>query len=134
MKRSTLDLLVEKPRIVTGTVVADWNSGVATSGLAGADLFTFGEVGQWFRLTEAYLVLAGFNLASTVTIRVFLTIAGEERMMPEDEWEPAVDGDLAFILWFWEVQLFGILRIEVYSDQAADDGFEATYEYRVKNW
>jgi hypothetical protein len=119
---------------VPGEVTANWNSGVATSGLAGADLFTVGSVGQWFRLTEAFLVLAGFDLAATVTIRVFLTIAGAERMMPEDDWEPAFDGDLAYILWFWEIQIYGVLRIEVYSDQAADDGHTAEFEYRVKRW
>ena len=134
MKKSGLAKLTERARIVPGTVTADWNSGVATSGLPGADLFTYGGVGQWWRLTEAYLVLTGFDLAATVTIRVYLTIAGEERQMPEEDWEVAFDGPLAYIFWFWEVEIYGPLRIEVHSDQAADDGFTATYEYRVKSW
>lgn len=134
MKKSGLAKLTERARIVPGTVTADWNSGVATSGLPGADLFTYGGVGQWWRLTEAYLVLTGFDLAATVTVRVYLTIAGEERQMPEEEWEVAFDGPLAYIFWFWEVEIYGPIRIEVHSDQAADDGFTATYEYRVKSW
>jgi len=134
MKKSGLAKLTERARIVPGTVTADWNSGVATSGLPGADLFTYGGVGQWWRLTEAYLVLTGFDLAATVTVRVYLTIAGEERQMPEEDWEVAFDGPLAYIFWFWEVEIYGPLRIEVHSDQAADDGFTATYEYRVKSW
>jgi len=134
MRKTGLDKLTERAIIHTDTVTADWNSGVATSGKPGADLFTYGGVGQWWRLTEAYLVLTGFNPASTVTIRCYLTIAGEEREMPEEDWEPAVDGALAYILWFWEIEIFGPFRVEVHSDQAADDGFAAKYEYRTKSW
>ena len=134
MKKSGLHKLTERARIVPGEVTADWNSGVATSGEAGADLFTYGGVGQWWRLTEAWLVLTGFDLAATVTIRIYYTIAGEEREMPPDEWEVAGDGPLAYILWFWEIEIYGPLRVEVHSDQAADDGYTATYEYRVKSW
>ena len=134
MKKSGLAKLTERAMIVPGTVTANWNSGVATSGEAGADLFTYGGVGQWWRLTEAWLVLTGFNIAATVTIRIYLTIAGEERLMPPEEWEVAFDGPLAYILWFWEIEIFGPMRVEVHSDQAADDGFTASYEYRVKSW
>ena len=134
MKKSGLAKLTERAMIVPGTVTANWNSGVATSGEAGADLFTYGGVGQWWRLSEAWLVLTGFNIAATVTIRIYLTIAGEERLMPPEEWEVAFDGPLAYILWFWEIEIFGPMRVEVHSDQAADDGFTASYEYRVKSW
>jgi len=134
LKKSGLYKLTERARIVPGEVTANWNSGVATSGQPGADLFTYGGVGQWWRLTEAWLVLTGFNPAATVTIRVYLTIAGEERQMPEEEWEVALDGPLAYIFWFWQIEIYGPLRVEAHSDQAADDGFTAHYEYRVKSW
>jgi len=134
MRKSGLDLLTQKARLVPGTVTANWNSGVATSGKPGADLFTAGGVGQWFRLTEAYLILTGFNPAATVTVRAYLTIAGEEREIGDEEWEVAVDGPLAYLFWFWELEIYGPLRFEVHSDQAADDGFTATYEYRRKDW
>lgn len=135
MKKTRLELLAERARIVPGTVKANWNSGIATSLKPGADLFTVGEVGKWFRLVEAYLVLTGFNPAATVVIRAYVNIAGAERQMGEDaEWEVAVDGELAFVTWFWEVEIFGPLRVEVHSDQVADDGFTASYEYRIKDW
>ena len=134
MRKTGLDKLTERAIIHTDKVTANWNSGRATSGELGADLFTYGGVGQWWRLTEAWLVLTGFDLAATVTIRIYLTIAGAEREMPPEEWEVAFDGPLAYILWFWEIEIFGPMRVEVHSDQAADDGFTATYEYRVKSW
>jgi hypothetical protein len=134
MRKTGLDLLTQRARVVPGKVTADWNSGVATSGQPGADLFTIGSVGQWFRLTEAYLILTGFNAAATVTVRYYFIIAGEERCLGEDEWEVAVDGEVAYLLWFWEVEIYGPMRIEVHSDQAADDGFAATYEYKIKDW
>ena len=134
MKKTGIHLLTQRARIVPGTVKADWNTGRATSGLLGADLFTIGSVGQWFRLTEAYLVLTGFNALATVTVRAYLTVAGEERQIGEEEWEVAFDGPLAYLFWFWELEIYGPLRFEVYSDQGADDGFTASYEYRIKDW
>jgi len=123
-----------KPRIITGTVRRNWNSGVATSGQPGGDLFTYGRADQWWRLSEAYLRLASFNAAATVTIRAYLTLMGAERTLMNDDWTVALDGEIAYIIWFWDVQIFGSCRIEVYSDQAADDGLAAPYEYRVKDW
>jgi len=106
---------------------------VATSGQPGADLFTIGTPNTWFRLCDAYLVLTAFNIAATVTVRSCLNIAGAERRL-EGEWDVATDGEIAYIFWFWEMQLYGPLRIEVYSSVIGDDGFPATYEYRVKSW
>lgn len=130
-----LRLLIERPTRVVTTKTANWNSGVATSGLAGADLFTHGAVGQWWRICEAFLVLAAFNAAATVTIRVYMTYAGALRKIGEEDWVVAVDGDIAYIYWFWlNAEIYGQLRVEAYSDQAADDGLAAPYEYRHKRW
>lgn len=133
--------VIQIPYIHTGTVRANWNSGFATSGLPGADLFIYGLPGQWWRLSDAYLVLAAFNpgLLTDVTVRAYLNIAGAERTVMDEVWEPAFDGELVFIVWFFEVQIFGPLRVEVYSNAvgawpAGDDGLAAPYEYRVKEW
>ena len=134
MKKTRLELLAERARIVPGTVKANWNSGIATSLKPGADLFTVGEVGQWFRLSDAYLVLTGFNAAARVSIRAYLNIAGAEREVMDEDWVIADEGELAYIIWWWDVEIYGPLRIEVYSDKIADNGFTASYEYRKKDW
>ncbi|MFA5401239.1 MAG: hypothetical protein WC359_12400 [Dehalococcoidia bacterium] len=125
--------LVQKPTIVPGATTANWNSGVATSGQPGADLFTFGAVGQWWMLKEAYMLLSAFNIAATVTVRAYETLMGAERMVATDDWTVAVDGPVIYLFfWFFSWEMYGPVRIEVFSDQAADDGLAAPYEYRYK--
>jgi hypothetical protein len=59
-----IKLLTQRATITTATTTANWNSGVATSGLAGGDLFTVGVAGRWWRAQEAYFQLGAFNAAA----------------------------------------------------------------------
>ncbi|MFH0810718.1 MAG: hypothetical protein V2A77_09680, partial [Pseudomonadota bacterium] len=127
--------LVQHSRIISSTTTANWNSGVATSGQPGADLFAYGRANQWWRMDEAFLVLSDFNMAPgvDVNIRAYLNIAGAERAIMDDDWTPLTDGELGYIIWFWDVQIFGPLRVEVHSGAAGawpagDDGLVAHYE------
>jgi hypothetical protein len=129
----SIRLLRERPRVIIGTTMANWNSGVATSGAAGADLVTIGVAGQWYRLNQFTLVLTGFNAAATITIRSYMNVAGANRLVIDDDYTPPLP-DTAFLSWWFDAEFFGPFRVEVHSDQAADDGFNATYEYRIKNW
>lgn len=128
-------LLAQRPRIVTGTTTANWNSGVATGGLAGGDLFTIGIANRWMRICDSYMIITGFNAAATIDLRGYGTIAGAERYMWTDDYIIAgVAEDLIWISWFWDTQVYGQYRIEVYSNQAADDALAVTWEYRWKDW
>jgi len=128
-------LLAQRPRIVPGTTLANWNSGVASSGLAGGDLFTAGIANHWCRLCDSYLVITGFNAAATITLRGYGTVAGVERFMWTDDYIIAgIVEDIIWISWFWDTQVYGQTRIELYSNQAADDGLTVTWEYRQKDW
>ena len=131
-------LLFQRSTIVAGTQTALWNSGVATSGLAGADVFTFGTLNQWWRLQEAYLkIFPGvWNVAATITVRSYFTIMGSEELVGEEDWlADGTDGNVAFIYWSWvTAEMYGPLRVEAYSDQVADDGVVLPYEYRHKQW
>jgi len=75
-------------------------------------------------------------VASIITIRSFLYIMGGEEMIGDEDWDAdGTDGNVAFIYWFWLMaEIRGPLRVEVYSDNAADDGVIAPWEYRVKKW
>ncbi len=131
-------MLAERPTIVLDTKTANWNSGVATSGLAGCDLFTYGVAGQWWRMQEAYFRLFPgiFNIAATITYRVYFTIIGAETLIGEDDvLANGTDGDIIPLYWFWiNAEIYGPLRVELYSDTPADDGVTVPYEYRVKSW
>lgn len=129
-----IQLLIQRPRIIPGATTANWNSGVATSGQPGADLITIGSANEWYRLNQFALVLTGFNALATVTMRAYMDIAGANREVLNDDWIIAASGPIAFMSWFFDAEFFGPFRVEVYSDQAADDGFNASYEYRIKDW
>lgn len=131
---AALRSLVQYPQIVSSTSTGNWNSGVATSGNPGADLFTRGVVNQWWKLQDSYVLLSAFNAAATVTIRAYMLLMGAEREVLNDNWVVALDGEVAFIVWFWNIDMFGPLRIEVFSNVAADDGVVVPYEYRIKDW
>ena len=126
--------LVENPTITVNTTTANWNSGVATSGLAGGDLVTLGTALSWWTLTEIYLLLSAFNAGATVTVRAYMTLLGAERLVMEEDYVVAAEPDVIYIFWWWELRIYGQVRIEVHSDQAADDGLAATYEHRIKEW
>lgn len=126
-------MLTTRPRIVPGVTTANWNSGVASSGQAGADLITIGVAGQWYRLNQFTVVLTGFNALATITTREYMLVAGVERLLLEDDYGPPPP-EVAFMSWWFDAEFFGPYRVEVYSDQAADDGLAVTYEYRIKPW
>jgi hypothetical protein len=129
---AAINLLLQRPRIVVASKSANWNSGVATSGQPGADLITVGKVNQWYRLNQAIVVMTGFNAAATVTVREYGLVAGVERLLLTDDW--TMPQEIAFLSWWFDAEFYGPYRVEVYSDQAVDDGVAVASEYRVKDW
>jgi len=125
--------LAERPRIVPGTTTANWNSGVATSGQPGADLITIGVANQWYRLNQFIVIMTGFNALATVYTREYLDVGGVNRLILVDDYGPPPPV-LAFMSWWFDAEFYGPYRVEVYSDQAADDGLAVPYEYRIKSW
>lgn len=122
-------LLIQRPRIVPGQTTADWNLGVATSLQAGADLITIGVAGQWYRLNQFAVVLTGFNVLATVTMRCYMDVAGANRLA----WVCCCC-PVAFLSWWFDAEFYGPFRVEVFSDQLGDDGLAVDYEYRIKTW
>jgi len=125
-------LLRQRPRIVPGSTVANWNSGVAPSGAAGATLATIGVAGQWYRLNQFTIVTAGFNAAATVYIRSYMDLLGVNRLVIDDDY--VMPQEVAFLSWWFDAEFYGPFSVEIYSDQAADDGLAVAYEYRIKDW
>jgi hypothetical protein len=131
---SEVQSLIQRPRIIPGVTTANWNTGIATSGLAGANLVTVGGPNQWYRLNQFALVLNGFNAAAIITMRAYMDIAGVNRLILTDDWTIATSEDVAYLSWFFDAEFFGPFRVEVFSNNIADNGFTATYEYRIKDW
>lgn len=131
-------LLTQRNTILRATRTALWNGGTATSGNPGADLVIVGNPNRWIRLNEAYLILTGFNPAATITITNWATIAGVDTDLTLGgvTWTPLTDPVAYLMWWFWfgSNEVLGTFRFEVFSNQAADDNYLATYEIRYKDW
>jgi len=128
-----MKLLTEHARLVTNSTIANWNSGVAPSGQPGAELVTIGQPLNWIRLSLGAILTTGFNAAATVTVREYSTILGAMRLIFEDDW--TMPQEMVMVSWLWfDVELYGQYRIELYSDQGADDGLAVSYEYWWKDW
>jgi hypothetical protein len=127
-----IKLLKQVAQIVTASTTANWNSGVAPSGAAGATLVTMGRAGAWCRLNFGGVIMTGFNIAATVTIREYMDVAGAARLILTDDW--IMPQEMAILSWWIDLEVFGLYRIELYSDQAVDDGVAVPYEYRIKDW
>jgi len=125
-------LLRQRPQILTGATIANWNSGIAPSGAAGAALATIGVPGQWYRLNQFTVVTAGFNAAATVYLRSYMDVAGANRLVIEDDY--VMPQELVFLSWWFDAEFYGPFRVEIFSDQAIDDGLAVDYEYRIKDW
>ncbi|MDD5700439.1 MAG: hypothetical protein PHU23_00190 [Dehalococcoidales bacterium] len=132
VSKANYELLTRRPTIVPGNTTANWNSGVATSGNPGADLVTIGTPGQWCDVSNAVLRLADFNVAATVTVRAYTNMMGVEVEIMNEDYSVAADGEVVFMIWWWEVEQYGAVRVEVFSDQVADDGVTVSHEYRIK--
>jgi len=127
-----IKLLVTHPRIVLGQTIANWQSGVATSGLAGADLVTMNVANKWCRLNAAFIVTTGFNAAATVTCREYAIVAGAERLVMSDD--TVMPEPIISLNWWLDVEVWGPYRVELYSNNVLDNGLVVTYEYRIKDW
>jgi len=127
-----IKLLIQRPQIIPGSTTAAWNGGLAPSGAAGATLVTIGGAGQWYRLNQFTIVTVGFNIAATVYVRCYMDLAGVNRLVIADDW--AMPEEVIFLSWWFDAEFYGPFRVEIFSDQAADDGLNVTYEYRIKDW
>jgi hypothetical protein len=112
-----IKLLIQRPQIVIGSTTANWNTGFAPSGAAGATLVTIGTAGQWYRLNQFTIVTVGFNAAATVYVRAYMDVAGVNRLVIADDWP--MPEEVVFLSWWFD---------------AVDDGLAVPYEYRIKDW
>jgi hypothetical protein len=61
-----------------------------------------------------------------------MDIAGANRLMLTDDW--TMPEEVIFLSWWFDTEFYGPMRVEIFSDQGADDGLVVPYEYRIKDW
>ena len=115
----------------SGPVVANWNSGVATSGLAGADVVTIGAANTDNILHSTLVNIGNLTVAATITIRIYMAVDGGEALVYDEDFTVGTDPPGVWII----NGILGIhqpLRVEMFSNNALDDGAIANYDYLLE--
>jgi hypothetical protein len=113
---------------VHDVVIDNWNSGVATSGQPGADLVTIGAVNTRYKVHGLHVDISALTPGASITVRLYTTTTGAGLINgyaqtfvagtdPNDLW--IINGTL---------EIDNLLRVEVYSNNPADDGLGVGYK------
>jgi len=113
----------------------NWQSETGTSGEAGADLVSLGEAGKTKLIHSLLVDIGGLTAGAQITIKMFMKINRVERKLyppngtvftagtdPDGCW--VINGTLA---------IHDVLRVEVQSNNASDNGKSVAYTAVVEN-
>ena len=114
-----------------GSLAANWQSGVATSGEAGADLVSIGAANTSYKLNSLLVDINLLTLAATITVKLFMEVVGVERKVYQQVFEQGSDPDGLWIV-NGPVGIHDILRVEVQSNNALDNGLAIGYDYMLE--
>lgn len=129
VKSQTDNLAGEAP--VGGNPTANWNSGAATSGNAGADLVTIGAAGIRYKIHSLLVSMANLTPGATVRIRIFILVNGTEQEVYNQTFIQGTDPDGLWII-NGTIGIHDSLRVELHSNNAADDGAVVEYDYMLE--
>lgn len=115
----------------SGSVIGDWQSGIATSGETGADVVTIGADDTRNKLNSLLLSIHNFALGGRVTVKLFMQVNGIERKVYQEEFNKGTDPDGLWVV-NGMVGLHKGLRVEVQSNRAADNGVALDYDYMLE--
>lgn len=133
VKNQTDKLAGETPG--EGAVVANWQSGTGTSGEAGADLVSIGTAGDYKKLHGLIVNIGNLIAGATITIKLFLSVNGVDvKVYPPvgTTWTPGTDPDGIWVV-TGTLEITGVLRVEVQSNNAADNGRTISYKYDLED-
>lgn len=117
------------------SVTANWNSGTGTSGSAGADLVNIGTASDRKKLNLLEVDISQLTTGAVITIRLYDNVNGTERQIyppPGTTWIVGTDPDAIMVV-DGPIEITGVLRVEVYSDQAGDDAKAIAYKYATED-
>ena len=115
----------------TGQVLANWNSGVATSGLAGADLVTLGAANTPRIVQSLQVNISALTVAAAITVRFYKLVNGTERLVYTQGFVQGTDPDGLWII-NGSVGIYEALRVELLSNAVGDDGAAVDYDYLME--
>jgi hypothetical protein len=113
------------------SVVANWNSGVASSGNPGADLCSFGVADTRYKVHSLLVNMGNLSLGATVTVRLYMEVNGAEQEVYYQEFTQGTDPDGLWVI-NGTLAIHEAIRVEVHSNNVADDGLVVDYDYMLE--
>ena len=140
VEEEVADILAQTNKLAGETpsessVDADWQSGTATSGDTGADLVSIGAASDRKKLNSLQVDISQLTTGATITIRLYELVNGTERRLyppPGTTWVVGTDPDTIWVV-DGTVEITGVLRVEVQSDNASDNGEAIAYKYALED-
>ena len=114
-----------------GTLAANWQSGVATSTEAGADLVSIGVDNTKYKLHSLLLNISALTPGATITVKLFMEVTGTERKVYNQPFVQGTDPDGLWIV-NGTVGIHDVLRVEVQSNNPLDDMLNIDYDYMLE--
>jgi len=113
-----------------GSGVGDWYSGLATSGDAGADLFSIGETQDTYNINSLFVTIGYLTSGSSVNVRMYRNVNGIEQCFYNEVFIAGTDPD-AYPVIDGKISMTGPFRVEIQSDSALDDGTPVDYDMLI---
>jgi hypothetical protein len=116
---------------VSGSITASWQSGTATSGEAGADLITIGASNIKHKLHSLIVNIGALTAGAVIVLKFFVKVNGTERKVYHQLFTKGTDPDGLWIV-NGTVGIHDALRVELASNNAADNGKAVEYDYMLE--
>jgi hypothetical protein len=116
---------------VSGSITASWQSGTATSGEAGADLITIGASNTKYKIHSLVVNISALTGGAVIVLKLFLKVNGTERKVYHQSFTKGTDPDGLWIV-NGTVGIHDAIRVELQSDNAADNGKAIDYDYMLE--
>ena len=122
-------LLGEVP--VSDSATANWQSGIATSGETGADLVTIGANDVKYKLHSLVVNISALSAGAVTVIKLFMRVNGVERKVYHQSFIKGTDPDGLWLV-NGPVGIHQAVRVELASNNAADNGQSVDYDYMLE--
>lgn len=133
IKTQTDKLAGETPS--ESSVTGNWQSGTGTSGETGADLVSIGTAGDRKKLHSLIVGIGSLTVGATITIKLFTNVNSVENKIyppPGTTFLVGTDPNGVWVI-NGTLEIAGVLRVEVESDNAGDNGKAITYQYTLED-
>ena len=128
---SKLDSLQGRVSQSSGSVIASWQSGTAASGEPGADLVNIGFSDTNYKIHSLVIDISELTDGAAVIVKLLIEVNSIEKKVYSQSFAKGADPDGLWIV-NGTLSIQDVLRVEVHSDNAGDNGKAVAYDYMLE--